>query len=482
MALNVSSVFPAAVTGELTGNPGVVLTGVGPGAASAVNGIAYAYLERAPVLLLRDGPASSTHRAIDHSALFAPITKIQGRLRPTDGRCDVEAALRTALMPPWGPVHLDLTAEDAEALVTGPALPTSEPSPALPDPDALHEARGLLSAGRRPAVIAGLHARHGTAPMALARLADVLRCPIYPTYKAKGVLPDAHSCTVGLFTGAAAEADCLEQADLIVLFGFDPVEMIPGAWRYEAPILVLDPVDGLQMAGNVQCRVIGDLATIMDELLPLTVGSTWTETQIDGFRQDMRRRLTVGGKGHTAQSVVEALNDRAPDGCRVAVDAGAHMFSAMAFLDANRPSAVLKSNGLSTMGYAVPAAIAAALEYPERTAVAVTGDGGLMMSLAELTTAVDLGCKLLVLVLNDAALSLIDIKQERQHRPSSGVRYERVDFAAAATALGCCAGQVGPGDPLAPALDTAFEAGRPALIDITIDPSGYGEQLIALRG
>ena len=106
----------------------------------------------------------------------------------------------------------------------------------------------------------------------------------------------------------------------------------------------------------------------------------------------------------------------------------------------------------------------------------------MMMSLAELSTAARLGANLTVVVLNDAALSLIDIKQQLQQRPPLGVRYPRADFATAARGMGCEGWTVGGQDPLEFALAEAFEADGPALVDITVDPSGYRDQLIALRG
>ena len=158
------------------------------------------------------------------------------------------------------------------------------------------------------------------------------------------------------------------------------------------------------------------------------------------------------------------------------------MISIMARIQAPQAHRVLKSTGLSTMGFAVPAAIASALVEPERRIVAFTGDGGLMMCLAELSTAARLGCRLTVIVLNDAALSLIDLKQQRrQHRPV-GVRYPAVGFAAAAAGLGCRAWKIGLQEPLQPALTAALAHDGASLIDVAVDPSGYGDQLAALRG
>ena len=186
--------------------------------------------------------------------------------------------------------------------------------------------------------------------------------------------------------------------------------------------------------------------------------------------------------GRSPDEIIDAVAAAAPQSARIAVDAGAHMFSAMTRWPANAPHDVLKSNGLSTMGYAVPAALASWLQEPDRPAIAVTGDGGMMMSLSELSTAARLNANLTTIVLNDAALSLIDIKQQRQQRPPLGVRYPQVDFASAARGLGCNSWKVGALDPLEFALMEAFETEGPTLVDATVDPSGYRDQLISLRG
>ena len=134
------------------------------------------------------------------------------------------------------------------------------------------------------------------------------------------------------------------------------------------------------------------------------------------------------------------------------------------------------------MGFALPAAIASHLNDPGRPVIALTGDGGMLMCLAELSTAARLNIPVTVVVVNDAALSLIDIKQQKQQRPSRGVRYPRVDFAGIAAVLGCRSWRIDANENLAAALDAAFSHDGPSLIDVTIDPAGYADQLAALRG
>ena len=415
----------AAVTGELTGRPGAMLAGIGPGAASTVNGVAYAALERAPLVLFTDGPAASLHQALDQNALFRPISKRQERLRPGDGPARLQAGIATALAFPQGPVQFDLTAGDAAAPTEGAGPPPGVPTGvAAPGADAVAKARALLAEARRPLVIAGLEARTGNGPAALRSFVRARGCPFLSTYKAKGVIPEDDPACVGLFTGAQAEAATLERADLILLYGLDPIEMIPGAWTYDAPILDLRRGSAPAHPAGAACRLVGALA---DSLTALTAGgiagSDWTAAEIAGLRAGMTARLALRGAGHSGESVTRLLGELAPEGTRLTVDAGAHMFSLLAGWQAHEPFGVLKSNGLSTMGYALPAAIASCLEEPERPVLACSGDGGLLMCLSELTTAVERGCRLVVVVLNDAALSLIDIKQQRQQRPSRGVRY-----------------------------------------------------------
>ena len=483
----------AAVTAELGGAPGVVLTGVGPGAASAVNGIAYAALERAPVLLVTDALAEpapghhALHQRFDQRALFAPLVKAYARPEPGDGLGTMETLLDAALAHPPGPVQLDLTTAAASA----PAAPAGHRPEATPagagaapfDLVTLAEARGLLAGAERPLIVAGLEARGREASEALRALAKALGCPVMTTYKAKGAIADADPAAIGCLTGASADARCLEKADLLIFFGLDPVELLPGPWRFEGPILALSPHDGHAYPAAPAAALPGALDRAAAALIETAGPAGWSELEIAALRGRLRAHIaTTGPSGRTAEDVVTAVRRAAPAGARLTVDSGAHMFSALGLWQAAEPNDVLKSNGLSTMGFALPAAIAAALEEPARPVVAMTGDGGLHMCLAELATAARHGCRIAVVVFNDARLSLIDIKQQRQQRESRGVRFAAMDHAAVARGLGCRGWRVDASEPLAPALAEAFAETGPTLIDIAVDPATYNAQYEALRG
>jgi len=477
----------AAVSAELTGVPGVVLTGIGPSAASVVNGVAYASLERAPLILItdaadRDGTLSP-HQVFDQQAMFAPITK--GTLRLTAGNAGtaMDSLIQSTLVDPYGPIHFDLSVKEARARVVQELNPgdmaSLETYPDIDEP--LGNMAQLLSRSRRPVIIVGHQARRPGISEKLRDLVDRIGCPVLSTYKAKGVIPDDDPWFVGLFTGGTAEGDTLSKADLILTLGLDPIETIPAPWTYVAPVGVVLQGMSEEFPFTPAVCLDGSLSANVETLTENASGSDWHTSEVGELRARLRARLALRGHGHTAGSIVDALAKAAPSGTRLAVDAGAHMFSAMARWPAAQPHDVLKSNGLSTMGFALPAAIASYLNDPGRPVIALIGDGGMLMCLAELSTAAHLNIPLTVVVVNDAALSLIDIKQRRLQHPVSGVRYPAVDFATAARGLGCQAWTVGTDESIEKVLPMAFSAQVPSVIDVTADPDGYGDQMTALR-
>jgi acetolactate synthase-1/2/3 large subunit len=330
-------------------------------------------------------------------------------------------------------------------------------------------------------LLVGLQARH--APAAARALAEELGGPVLTTWKAKGVIASDHPLFVGLFTGAEAEAACVGEADLIVQFGLDPVELIPQPWRYHAPIIDAAELTAPTPHAEPTAALIGPLEAGAEALLGSRRGSGWPAATIDSLRRQIARCYRMPpSRAISPLALVEAAVAVAPVGCRATVDAGAHMFPVMAHWPARQAHELLISNGLATMGFALPAAIASALAEPERPVIAFTGDGGLMMTLAELATAAEQACALVVVVFNDRALSLIDLKQEARGLPRRGCRTAPVDFAAAARALGVDAEHVEASADLPVALARALASRRPTLIDVPVEPSGYPALLQAIRG
>lgn len=217
-----SAAMMAVADAELTGAPGVVLTTKGPGLFNAMNGAACATLERAPVLLVTDGFTEAqtrwiTHQVFDQRLATAAVVKAHARCEGDDPAAEIEALLDAAEAHPRGAVHLDLTSAAAKR-VARPAARSAPPEAPMPD---LAPLRASLAAARRPVLVLGLEATEAAAEC--RALAEALGCPVLVTYKAKGVLPDAHPQLAGIFTGGTLEAALVGEADLILLAGVDPV-------------------------------------------------------------------------------------------------------------------------------------------------------------------------------------------------------------------------------------------------------------------
>jgi acetolactate synthase-1/2/3 large subunit len=481
----------AGVVGELTGSPGACVATRGPGAASAVNGAAQALLDRQPMLLITDCVVTAeqdrvSHQRLDQLALLGPVTKASLRCGPHDRDLPARAVALSVSGRP-GPIHIEL---DPTAPAAGP--PVAEALVATGDIDA---ARAALVAARRPVVIVGVGAvavpaaRRSAVHEALARFLDGTAVPALTTYKARGVVPDSGVHAAGVATGATIEAPLLEGADLIVGIGLDPVELIPAPWNYPAPVMLIGgwPIDDSTYFGDrLTLELVGDLAVMLGELAGC-IDASWTAGEAAAHRNAALERVRAATprapRGLTPQEIVSIARAATPAGTIATVDAGAHMLVAVPLWEVDQPGELLISSGLATMGFALPAAIAASLAAPTRKVICFTGDGGVGMALAELETLARLGLDVVVVVFNDSTLSLIAIKQRpRGQGGDRAVRYAPIDFASVAEGCGLRAERVGDVAAYGRALRDALDRSGPTVLDVVVDPTGYPAVLEAIRG
>ena len=477
----------AAALAELTHRPVGLLTTRGPGVSNAANGMANADLERAPVILIADGFAAReakyvTHQLFNQAAMMAPVTRAQGI-----GAAETPRVIEAAMGAPRGPGYVEL-AGDAARAPTPPARNLRLAVLDAPSASSLAEAKRMIANASRPVIIIGLEATEPARCAATRRLVEALGCPALVTYKAKGVIPDAHPLFGGVFTAGEAEVPLLRDADLIILAGADPVEFIGQPWRFAAPILDLACAARAMEYRKPQLAIIGAWEIAAAALAEDAARRAWPDGAVAGLRAAWLKSLentAAGNRGMAPSDIIRTTQDtcrRLGADPRVSVDAGAHMFAATTFWQAERPGDLLISNGLATMGYALPAAIAAAWHDPVRGAVAFTGDGGILMAIGELATAATLRLNLTVMVLNDATLSLIDIKKGGRDLPEGALDWPEVDFAQVMQGMGGKAWRVTDAAGLEAALAEAMALPGPRLIDVRTDPSSYPAQIKALRG
>ena len=477
-----AAVIMAGVSGVLSHGPGVAFTTKGPGLASATNGLASASLDRLPALLISEAFGEKeleflSHQVFSQTDLIEPLLK-KGRgsvLAPA-----INAVENWLEQPAMVPAVMFPSSSDLQAQINHTPEPQAQSTPTAPD---VGSAKTLLDGAKSPVVVIGLEAARSICTSELREFVNQLGAPVLCTYMAKGCVADTDPHFAGLFTGGAIEQDCMNSADLIVLIGLDPVELIRKPWAYTAPILdickrIYDP-----HYFTPTFRVVGPLDLTLHTLAKTISASTWQLDTIANFKAGFIRGMEQGGSaGLSSASVVKAVLDHFSGTPRLAVDAGAHMFSACAFWPAKAPNDLLISNGLASMGFAVPAAIAAALHEPERGAIAITGDGGFLMCLGELNTAAETKANITVVVFNDGCLSLIDTKRKDRQMPDLGLSWTPPDFAAIARGFGFQAWRINDPSELDEALGEAAQSTGPRLVDIRIDSSGYREQLLALRG
>jgi acetolactate synthase-1/2/3 large subunit len=480
----------AATWGDITGAPGVCLSTRAPGAANMVNGVTHAWMDRSPLIAITDqyGPATyatGLRQRLDQLALYDSVTKWNATIGARTVRHTIRRALRVVTAPPPGPVQLDLPS--TETLQEAADLPADVPllpdlAALRPDRDSLAPALEMLGRARRPIILAGIGVLWDRASNGVVALAEQLGAPVLTTTKAKGLIPEDHPLRAGTLIGGLIEREIVSQADLIVAVGLDGVELQPKPWPYSAPVLALNNVqstDALVPASPELVGRLGPLLASMAEYAPS--GSGWGEGAAREYQQRLSDALEVPAQGLAPARLVEVARDVLPRDTIASCDAGASRLLVVQKWRAYGPREFLTSNGLATMGYAIPGGMAARLAHPDRPVVCFTGDGGFLMAVAELHTAVRERLPIVVVVFDDQEIGLIRVKQEIKGLEPYGVGLGGIDWEKIAQGVGADGIAVESETALADALSAAIRSDRPTVIGARIDRSGYVAQFNALR-
>ncbi|MBU2325793.1 MAG: thiamine pyrophosphate-binding protein, partial [Alphaproteobacteria bacterium] len=375
-----------------TGTPGLLVTTVGPGLANAVNGIADAAQEHVPLVVIsgivdRATRARYTHQVIDHAQLLRPLVKASFEIECESAGPTVARALALALTEPMGPVHLDLSPAVAAMIDPNPRVITPAtiltPAVGAADPSILTLAEHLAKA-ERPLILAGFEAARADAGPHILRLAEAIGAPVVTTYKGKGLIPESRPLALG---GAglspladAIMLDLMRRADLILMIGYDPIEMRLG-W--------LDPViDSGRIVEITNAAPDHAMHHAANRLLANTAAATAAlamavvprKSWPDGEHLSARDRVAATFATRSdwgPHVIIDLLNEAAGADGLVTVDSGAHRILLSQKWIAERPLSLLQSAGFCTMAAALPLAIGAKVADPERRVFAVMGDGGL---------------------------------------------------------------------------------------------------------
>ena len=483
-----TAAFMAEADGLLSGRPGVAVSTLGPGSTALVNGVANAFLDRAPMIAISGQVAAFqegllTHQVIDHGRLFAPITKYATRVDPRSVEATLRKAHRMATAERPGPVHLTTSSEALAAEAHGFAeVPPHRPAAAVAtvhggEADAVIRA---LEASRRPVALVGPAVVRAAATPPLRRLIEKLGVPVVVSPMAKGAVDELHPYFAGTLDMAcgAVLGDLVESSDLIVAIGFDPAELIK-PFPSGIPVLHIDAIENTDQVYAASLEVVGAISGVLDWLTDSVAdGARWSEAQVKTIRTRVHDGMRAGAiKGRLNPSeVLDALVDATPESAIVTTDVGSHKLLIGQGWPSRIPRRFLVSNGLSAMGFALPAGIAARLLHPELPVIVTVGDGGFAMVQGELQVASSLGLDLLVVVLVDGSLNRIELKQLARGYASIGTRLEPGDITAIAGGMGCDTAVATNAGELERALSAPRSASRPLVIEARIDPTQYQAQ------
>jgi acetolactate synthase-1/2/3 large subunit len=461
-----------------------------PGAANMINGVTHAWMDRSPLIAITDqyGPATyatGLRQRLDQLALYSTVTKWNATIAAQTVRHTLRRAMRVVGAPPPGPVQLDLPAN--ETLRDAADLPADVPllpniANLRPDKDSLKPALGMLGRTRRPIILAGLGVLWDRASDGVVALAEQLGAPVLTTTKAKGLIPEDHPLRAGAMIGGLIERDIISQADLIVTIGLDGVELQPKPWPYSAPVLALSNNQSTDALVPASPELVGRLGPMLESLAEFSpAGSGWGEGAAREYQQQLNDALEVPANGLAPARLVEIARDILPRDTIASCDAGASRLLVVQKWQAYGPREFLTSNGLATMGYAIPGGMAARLAHPNRPVVCFTGDGGFLMAIAELHTAVRENLPIVVVVFDDQEIGLIRVKQEIKGMETYGIGLGGIDWEKIAQGVGADGCTVESEAALADALKAAVGNTRPTVIGARIDKSGYVAQFNALR-
>ncbi|MBL0143261.1 MAG: thiamine pyrophosphate-binding protein [Betaproteobacteria bacterium] len=477
----------AEATGMLTGVPGVCLSTLGPGSTNLVNAVANAWLDRVPMLAFSGQIESRrepffTHQVINQERLFAPVCKWATTIQPHTAATIMRKAVRTAMAERPGPVHMTLAAdvvgaEATDAEIRLPPLEAREFPLAFAAEAAAADVSARIRIARRPVILAGIAAVRGNACASLARLAESLGCPVVVAPMAKGVLAEDHPLYAGTLDMAcqAFMWKFLSGCDLIIAAGFDAVELIK-PWSLEVPTIHVDATPNTDQIYPAELELVGPIAAILDALAASCGGSPrWTDAEVRAHRDALVAKYyegRVSGRLNPTD-VIDVVRRASPREAIATADVGSHKLLVGQGWATYGPRSTLMTNGLSSMGFSLPAAIAAKLVHPKRPVVCFTGDGGLAMVQGELRLASSLAIDPLVIVFCDNSLNRIELKQAQRKYPSWGTLIDSTDIEKLAQSMGCEGANVDSAAALERVLSQPRPSDRPLVLGVHIDPAQY---------
>lgn len=489
-----NATFMAQVVGRITGEPGVVIATSGPGISNLATGLVTATDEGDAVLAIggqvkRGDLLKRAHQSMNNVAMLEPITKYSAEVHDPNTLSETVAnAYRLAKSGKPGASFISIPQDVTDSPVSVKAIkPLSAPklgSASVLDINYLAQA---INNAVLPVLLLGNGASSEGVTAAVRRLLDAVKLPVVETFQGAGIVSreledETFFGRVGLFRNQPGDM-LLKRADLVIAIGYDPIEYEARNWNAEisARIIVIDVEQAeIDTYFQPERELIGDMAHTLYLLLPAIKGYELPEGSkeyLKGLRNNIENVSDVKFDRDSAHGLVhpldliDVLQENTTDDMTVTVDVGSHYIWMARYFKSYEARHLLFSNGMQTLGVALPWAISAALLRPNTKVISVSGDGGFLFSAQELETAVRLHLPIVHIIWNDGKYNMVEFQEEMKYGRSSGVDFGPVDFVKYAESFGAKGYRVDSKDSFEETLKQALidAENGPVLIDVPID-------------
>lgn len=487
-----NAAFMAQGIGRMTGNPGVVITTSGPGVSNLATGLVTATDEGDPVLAIsgqvkRSDLLKRSHQSMKNVAMMEPVTKYAVEVNDPNTLSETIAnAYREAKSGKPGASFVSIPQDVTDSLVSVKAIkPLTDPKLGSASVDDINYLAQAIRNAQLPVLLLGNGASTSKVTQAIRQLLTAVKLPVVETFQGAGIVSreleeDTFFGRVGLFRNQPGDM-LLKKADLVIAIGYDPIEYEARNWNAEisARIIVIDVAQAeIDTYFQPERELIGDIADTIQLLLPAINGYSLPKTSV-AYLQNLKKnvvedvkfdRKTKDGLVHPLD-VIDVLQDNTTDDMTVTVDVGSHYIWTARYFKSYEPRHLLFSNGMQTLGVALPWAISAALIRPNTTIISISGDGGFLFSAQELETAVRFQLPIIHLIWNDGKYNMVEFQEEMKYGRSSGVDFGPVDFVKYAESFGAKGYRVEGKESFEQTLKQVLEEVKhgPILIDIPID-------------
>ncbi|MGQ9720512.1 MAG: thiamine pyrophosphate-binding protein [Candidatus Jordarchaeum sp.] len=478
-----------------SGKAGVCQMHSGPGTLNGVLSIVDAYRDSSPVVLLA-GQVARRYIGRDifgeanQFAVLEPYTKHRERIgRVQDVPRIINNAFYLAQAGRPGPVMVEMPEDiyDEEGEVETEYMIKVDSQSV--SPSMVEEATERLIKAEKPVILAGGGVIRSNASEELKTISEMLQIPVTTTQNGRGCFPEDHPLALGVSGwcgGISIADDALEEADVVLGVGCTISSLT--TYNFTTPIkgdIIQINIDPSALGVNYHCDygIVGDAKTVLLEMIRI-LDSKGARSKLTSVVEELKKKKTewnaIWGADVNSDSVpikpqrlLRDVQKAIPKKSIVVAGAGLHRLFITAFMQTYYPRTFLGSVNLGSMGFAFPAAIGAKAAKPEEPVVCVVGDGDFMMTLQDLETAVRCGFNVVTVIMNNNSYAAPKMFQKVNFGTDFGSDYTNPDFAKVAENFGACGWRVEKPDEIVDTVKSALDCGKPAVIDVLIDPDAF---------